>query len=99
MNIRDVGRLHKAELDAITDPEDKHRRLVELNVIEQCLNIYKTGVVQRRRLITSQVSGAYPQPRVHGVVYDPKDGRLVRLESDFRKQRKALATVYELFQS
>ena len=68
MNIRDVSRLHKAELDAIHDEEAKHRRLVELNVIEQCLNIYKSGVVQRRRLVTSGVNGAYPQPRVHGVV-------------------------------
>ena len=34
------------------------RRVVELNVIEQCLNIYKTGVVQRRRLLTSSVKSA-----------------------------------------
>lgn len=34
------------------------RRVVELNVIEQCLNIYKTGVVQRRRLLTSSVKCA-----------------------------------------
>ena len=96
-NIRDVCRLHKAELDAIADPEAKHRRLVELNVIEQCLNIYKTGVVQRRRLLTSQVTGAYPQPRVHGLVYNPRDGKLFKLESDFREQRKELEKIYELY--
>ena len=90
-NIRDVCRLHKDELDAITDPEAKHKRLVELNVIEQCLNIYKTGVVQRRRLLSSQVTGAYPQPRVHGVVYSIRDGRLKKLDHDFHKQRKKLS--------
>jgi len=45
-------RLHKKELDAISDPTARHRRLVELNVIEQCINLFKTGVVQRRRVET-----------------------------------------------
>ena len=45
-NIRDVYRLHFDELDALSDVDDdaKHKRLVELNVVEQCLNLYKTGV-------------------------------------------------------
>ena len=55
-NVRDVTRLHADELRAISDPELKHRRLVELNVMEQCLNIFKTGVVQRRRHLSSQVA-------------------------------------------
>jgi carbonic anhydrase len=38
-NIRDVYRLHYRQLDAITDPKARHRRLVELNVVEQCLNV------------------------------------------------------------
>ena len=46
-NIRDVYRLHKDELDCIQDEEERHHRLVELNVAEQCLNLYKTSVVQR----------------------------------------------------
>ena len=96
-NIRDVCRLHQHELDAIHDPDAKHRRLVELNVIEQCLNIFKTGVVQRRRLMTSKVNGAFPQPRVHGVVYDPTDGTLKLLENDFRKQRRELSHIYEIY--
>lgn len=32
------------------DPEEKHFTLVELNVVEQCLNLFKTGVVQRKRM-------------------------------------------------
>jgi hypothetical protein len=27
------------------DEEERHLQLVELNVIEQCLNLYKTGAV------------------------------------------------------
>ena len=87
-----------AELEAITDPDLKHRRLVELNVIEQCLNIFKLGVVQRRRLMTSQVAGAWAQPRVHGLVYCTETGRLINLAHDFRAERKKLGKHYELFQ-
>jgi hypothetical protein len=32
--------LHRDELNAIEDETARQRRLVELNVIEQCLNIY-----------------------------------------------------------
>ena len=38
-NIRDVFRLHRNELDAIEDEDQKYRRLVELNVQEQCINV------------------------------------------------------------
>lgn len=98
-NIRDVYRLHQAELEAFADADARHRRLVELNVIEQCLNVYKTGPVQRRRLLTSKVKGAFPQPRVHGVVYDPHDGRLKGLDTDFGDQRRKLGSIYDLFES
>ena len=40
-NIRDVYRLHRHELNAIEDSEQRHRRLVELNVIEQVSLIIK----------------------------------------------------------
>ena len=64
--IRDVYRLHRDELDAIDDADARYRRLVELNVVEQVLNLYKTGVVQRRRVKTHQDEGsAYPTPRIH----------------------------------
>ena len=50
--IRDVYRLHKDYLDLISNDEERHYSLVELNVIEQCLTLYKTGVVQRMRIKT-----------------------------------------------
>jgi carbonic anhydrase len=56
-NIRDVYRLHQDELDAIEDPLMRQRRLVQLNVVEQCINLFKTGVVQRRRNETFNLIG------------------------------------------
>ena len=78
-NIRDVYRLHRDELDAIKDPEARHRRLVELNVVEQCINLFKTGAVQRRRIETYKSGQEYTTPRIHACVFDPKDGILQRL--------------------
>lgn len=49
-NIKDAYRLHKKELDGIHDLRARQHRLVELNVIEQCLNVFKTAVVQRSRV-------------------------------------------------
>lgn len=79
-NIRDVYRLHRDELDAIQDPEARHRRLVELNVEEQCLNLFKTGVVQRRRVASYKEGQAYTTPRIHACVFDPKTGNLEKLD-------------------
>src|SRR6218665_1093186 len=45
-NIRDVYRLHKDELNLITNENDRYNRLVELNVQEQCINLIKTAAVQ-----------------------------------------------------
>jgi carbonic anhydrase len=41
--IRDVYRLHREYLDSIPSEEERHKKLVELNVVEQCVNIFKTG--------------------------------------------------------
>lgn len=88
-------RLHQKELDRIRDADKRHRRLVELNVIEQCINVYKTGIVQRRRVETYQAGQQYTTPRIHGLVFDPKVGRLERLNvSAPAKSRGFNASVY-----
>ena len=46
-NIRDVYRLNQAELDAIDDEEARYKRLVELNVKEQCINLLNNPDVQK----------------------------------------------------
>ncbi len=68
-NIQDVYRIHRDELDAIKDSEERHRRLVELNVREQCLNVMKLSFVQKRLFESQDI-------KVHGWVYDLSNGQL-----------------------
>jgi carbonic anhydrase len=97
-NIRDVYRLHRKELDNIHDEEARHRRLVELNVSEQCLNLYKTSVVQRRRLETfNDEKVTQTTPRIHGLVFDPATGILSKIPIDFRRKISELKDTYDLF--
>ena len=66
-NIKDVYRIHRGELDAITDPEKKENRLVELNVQEQVFNLAKTSIVQR-------AWRKEQRPDLHGWVYGLDNG-------------------------
>ncbi|HWI89698.1 MAG TPA: carbonic anhydrase [Flavisolibacter sp.] len=66
-NIKDVYRLHRQELDAIKDEEQKVNRLVELNVQEQVLNLAKTTIIQK-------AWKKEQRPHLHGWVYGLKDG-------------------------
>ncbi|ADQ79153.1 Carbonate dehydratase [Paludibacter propionicigenes WB4] len=87
-NIRDVYRLHKAELDTVTDEEEKYKRLVELNVQEQCVNVIKTPDVQRaikERQLT-----------VHGWVFDVHSGALIDLKIDFEKILENIMEIYRI---
>ena len=87
-NIRDVYRVHKAELDAITCDDERYDRLVELNVQEQCVNILKTSDVQkafRERHIT-----------VHGWVWDIHTGELIDLKINFSKILDEIMEIYRL---
>jgi carbonic anhydrase len=88
-NIRDVYRLHKDELAAIEDEEQRYRRLVELNVEEQCVNVIKTAVFQRMYLSTGR-------PTVHGWVFDVHSGRLMDLRIDFARKLSGIREVYAL---
>ena len=87
-NIRDVYRIHASELDAITDEEEKYKRLVELNVQEQCVNVIKTPEVQT----------AYKERglQVHGWVFDIHSGKLIDLELDFQEILKGVMKIYHL---
>jgi carbonic anhydrase len=66
-HIKDVYRLHRDELDAVTDEEKKFDRLVELNVQEQVQHLAKTSVIQRAWKNEQR-------PDIHGWVYGLKDG-------------------------
>jgi carbonic anhydrase len=87
-NIRDVYRLHRHELDAIDDAEEKYKRLVELNVQEQCVNVIKTADVQK----------AYKERTiaVHGWVFDVHSGKLIDLKIDFDKILGEIMEIYRI---
>lgn len=87
-NIRDVYRLHKEELALITDEEEKYKRLVELNVQEQCVNVIKTAEVQKaikERGLT-----------VHGWVFDVHSGVLIDLKIDFDDILEHIMEIYKI---
>ena len=66
-NIKDVNRIHRDELNAITDEQQKFDRLVELNVQEQVIHLAKTSIIQRAWKNDQR-------PHLHGWVYGLKDG-------------------------
>ncbi|EWC44230.1 carbonic anhydrase [Drechslerella stenobrocha 248] len=71
-NIRDVRSRHLKELEAIEDPEQRIRRLVELNTKAQVHSV----------LHNSNVIDAIRERglKVHGFVYDVANGKIRRLE-------------------
>jgi carbonic anhydrase len=88
-NIQDVYRLHKDELDAMDNENDRYNRLTELNVHEQCLNILKLMEVQlayKERGLT-----------VHGWVFDIKTGKIRDMKVDFVSIIPELGGIYTVF--
>ncbi len=68
-HIKDVYRLHAAELNAIDDPGARRDRLCELNVIEQVGNVCNTTIVQHAWKNGQEL-------HVHGWMYSLEDGLL-----------------------
>jgi carbonic anhydrase len=88
-NIRDVYRIHEEELDSIQSEEDRYRRLVELNVQEQAMNVIKTAAVQ-------QSYTKHGFPIVAGWVFDLHNGLLVDLKLDFESMLHKIQKIYNL---
>lgn len=87
-NIRDVYRLHRRELNEITDEDQRYNRLVELNVQEQCVNVLKTAEVQlavRERNL-----------QVHGWVFDIGCGKIVDQNINIDEILKGITEIYKL---
>lgn len=87
-NIRDVYRLHKDELNAISDEGARYNRLIELNVQEQCVNLIKTAAVQQAHKERGLM--------VHGWVFDVHSGKLIDLKIDFPKILESIMEIYKL---
>ncbi|MDX1911842.1 MAG: carbonic anhydrase, partial [Saprospiraceae bacterium] len=87
--LRDVRRLHRAELEAIPDDHQRFDRLVELNVLEQCMNIIKIDHVQR-----SWYRSGFP--KIHGWVFDVRTGKLIDLGLNMEKEFSSIRSIYDL---
>ena len=87
-DIRDVYRIHQDTLDAIENEEERYKKLVDLNVQEQCVNVIKTATVQK----------AYKERgiKVHGWVFDVKTGKLIDLQIDFDKILEGIMKIYRI---
>jgi carbonic anhydrase len=72
-HVQDVRLKHRAELERLADEGQRHRRLCELNVMEQVVNVSQTTVVRE--------AWARGQPlALHGWIYDVADGLLRDLD-------------------
>lgn len=87
-NIRDVYRTNSDELNAISNEEEKYKRLVELNVKEQCINVLKTSDVQ--------LAISKRNIKVHGWVFDMHTGKIIDLKINFNKILKEIKEIYHL---
>lgn len=87
-NIRDVYRIHQETLDSITNEEEKYKKLVELNVQEQCINVIKTAEVQR----------AFRERdlRVYGWIFNIHNGELIDLNINFTEILKDITKIYKI---
>lgn len=72
-DIRDVYRLHQTELEGISDETERYKRLVELNVQEQCINLLKNPDVQKAKRSNRPFE-------IHAWVFDIGTGKLIDLQ-------------------
>ena len=72
-HLKDIYRLHFKELDGIRDEDQRSRRFVELNVMEQVLDLGKTSIVQNAWKNDQNI-------HLHGWVYDIRDGIIKDLD-------------------
>lgn len=87
-NIRDVYRIHRKVLDAITDEEEKYKKLIELNVQEQCINVIKTAEVQK--------ANNERDLKVYGWIFDIHSGKLIDLNINFTEILKDITKIYKI---
>jgi carbonic anhydrase len=72
-HIQDVRHEHEEALNAIADEDERFKRLCELNVIEQVLNVSRTTIVQNAWESGQELA-------VHGWIYGLSDGLLRELD-------------------
>ena len=68
-HVQDVRRAESAQIDGLATEAEQHRRLCELNVMAQVVNVSQTTIVRDARARGQSLT-------VHGWVYDVRDGLL-----------------------
>ncbi|HBA85125.1 MAG TPA: carbonate dehydratase [Verrucomicrobia bacterium] len=68
-HVRDIHHRHERKLNVISSKPERLRRLCELNVVEQVINVGNTTIVQ-------DAWGRGQEVAIHGWVYDIADGLL-----------------------
>ena len=87
-HIKDVYRLHKDELDSITNEEERFNTFVEVNVKEQVFDLAKTSIVQNAWKNNQELF-------LHGWVYGLNSGYVTDLNVNISSD-KDLDDVYQL---
>jgi carbonic anhydrase len=82
-HVQDVREKHRAALERLATDEERHRRLCELNVIEQVINVSRTTVVRDAWARGRSLS-------VHGWIYDVADGLLHDLGLTLSSEQESL---------
>jgi carbonic anhydrase len=94
-HVRDVYRTHIREIDALENETDRLNLLINKHVVEQCVNVYKMGFVQRARRNSMAATGVR-SPQIHGLVYDPSSGMLEQLDVGISAKAKDYGKVYDV---
>jgi carbonic anhydrase len=87
-HIKDVYRLHKDELDSISNEDDRFNTFVEINVKEQVFDLAKTSIVQNAWKNNQELF-------LHGWVYGLNSGYVTDLNVNISSE-KDLDDVYQL---
>ena len=72
-DVREIGRQHDAELNAISDMDERVDRLVELNVRHQIRQLAETRVLQQALANGADIA-------LHGLIYDLHTGLVKELD-------------------
>lgn len=90
VSIKNVYLKHQAELEAITDEQERTDRLVELNAIQQAVNMAKISFIQEEWQQGNPLE-------IHALVYSLKDGRLRDMNASI-SQATDLKPVFQFYQ-
>jgi len=79
VHLRSMLAVNQATLDLIEDADEKHRKAVDFNVEAQCLKLWANPIIQNHAAKNGKA------PRIHGLAFDIKSGRLNKVFYDMAK--------------